>query len=316
MSMRRMPLVLLVLLLPVPGAAQPAETADPPRTPWGRPALTGVWTNSSLTPLERPDEYGEREFHTAPELAELQQTAVQRRIDALRGPEALLAVEFSEIWMEPGALSGRTSLITGPTGKIPPYTPEAEERLADGLRQPMTQRADSHDDRGYSERCLRFVTGGPPMMAFPFAPLVQIVQTPDHVVIQTEENHEIRIVHLDERPHVDQRIRLWRGDSRGRWEGDTLVIETTNFNGTGGFRNSGPELHLTERLTRVDADTIRYEFTADDPGTWTEPWSAEMPLRVSPAPIYEHACHEGNYTLPLVLSGARAQERRAEEAAR
>ena len=154
------------------------------------------------------------------------------------------------------------------------------------------------------------------MMAFPFAPLVQIVQTPDHVVIQTEENHETRIVPLDDRPHVDPRIRLWRGDSRGRWEGDTLVIETTNFNGMGGFRNSGPELHLTERLTRVDADTILYGFTADDPGTWTEPWSAEMPLRVSPAPTYEHACHEGNYTLPLVLSGARAQERRAEEGAR
>ena len=122
--------------------------------------------------------------------------------------------------MEPGALSGRTSLVTGPTGRIPPYTPEARARLADGLRQPLTRRADSHDDRGYSERCLRFVTGGPPMMAFPFAPLVQIFQTRDHVVFQNEEDHEIRIVHLDERPHVDPGITLWRGDSRGRWEGD------------------------------------------------------------------------------------------------
>ena len=307
--MRRMPLVMLVLLFAVRGAAQPTEAADIPRTPWGRPALGGVWTNSTLTPLERPDEYGDREYHTAVELAELQRTAVRRRIDALPEPEATLAVEFSDIWMEPGALSGRTSLVTGPSGKIPPYTPEAQARLADGLRQPLTQRADSHDDRGYSERCLRFVTGGPPMMAFPFAPLVQIFQTQDHVVFQNEEDHEIRIVHLDERPHVDPRITLWRGDSRGRWEGDTLVIETTNFHGKGGFRGSGPALHLTERLTRVDADTILYGFTVDDSGTWTEPWSAEMPLRVSPAPLYEHACHEGNYTLPLVLSGARAQER-------
>ena len=306
---RRLPFVALLLLVPVQGAAQPVESADIPRTPWGRPVLQGVWTNSSLTPLERPEEYGEREFLTPEELVELQRGAVQGRIDALPEPEATLAVEFSEIWMEPGPLSGRTSLVTGPTGRIPAYTDAALARLADGLRQPLTQRADSHDDRGYSERCLRFVTGGPPMMAFPFAPLLQIFQTPDHVVIQNEENHEIRVIPLEDRPHVDPRIRLWRGDSRGRWEGDTLVVETMNFHGKGGFRGSGPELHLTEKLTRIDADTVLYEFTADDPGTWTEPWTAEMPLKVSPAPIYEHACHEGNYTLPLVLNGARVQER-------
>ena len=138
---------------------------------------------------------------------------------------------------------------------------------------------------GYSERCLRFVTGGPPMIAFAFAPLLQIFQTPDDVVIQNEENHEIRVIPFEERPHVHPRIRLWRGDSRGRWEGDTLVVETMNFNGKGGFRGSGPALHLTERLTRVDADTVLYEFTVDDPETWTEPWTAEMPLKVSPAPV-------------------------------
>ena len=309
---RRLPLAALLLVFPVQGLAQPAAGGDIPRTPWGSPVLQGVWTNSSLTPLERPEEYGDREFHTAEELEELQRGAVQGRIDALPEPEATLAVEFSEIWMEPGPLSGRTSLVTGPTGKIPAYTAAAQERLADGLRQPLTQRADSHDDRGYSERCLRFVTGGPPMMAFPFAPLLQIFQTPDHVVIQTEENHEIRVIHLDGRSRIDPRIRLWRGDSRGRWEGDTLVVETVNFNGKGGFRGSAAALHLTERFTRVDAETILYEFTADDPGTWTEPWTAEMPLKVSPAPLYEHACHEGNYTLPLVLNGARVQERAAE----
>ena len=312
--MSRLALVALMLPVAVAGRAQTADPAggDIPRTPWGSPVLQGVWTNSSLTPLERPDEYGEREFHTAEELEELQRGAVQGRIDALPEPEATLAVEFSEVWMEPGPLSGRTSLVTGPTGRIPAYTAAAQERLADGLRQPLTQRADSHDDRGYSERCLRFVTGGPPMMAFPFAPLLQIFQTPDHVVIQTEENHEIRVVHLDGRPRIDPRIRLWRGDSRGRWEGDTLVVETVNFNGKGGFRGSAAALHLTERFTRVDAETVLYEFTADDPGTWTEPWTAEMPFRVSPAPLYEHACHEGNYTLPLVLNGARVQERAAE----
>ncbi|MXY17637.1 MAG: hypothetical protein F4Y57_11730 [Acidobacteria bacterium] len=310
--MRRLALVAFLLLVPGQGAAQPPAGGDIPRTAWGAPDLGGVWTNSTLTPLERPEEYGDREFHTAEEVAELQPGAVQGRIDALPEPEATLAVEFSEIWMEPGPLSGRTSLVTGPTGKIPAYPAAAQVRLADGLRQPTTQRADSHDDRGYSERCLRFVTGGPPMMAFPFAPVLQIFQTPDHVVIQTEENHEIRVVHLDGRPGINPRIRLWRGDSRGRWEGDTLVVETVNFNGKGGFRGSADALHLTERFTRVDGDTILYEFTADDPGTWTEPWTAEMPLKVSPAPLYEHACHEGNYSLPLVLSGARAQERAGE----
>ena len=310
--MRLLTPVAFLLLVPGPGVAQPPVGGDIPRTAWGAPDLGGVWTNSTLTPLERPAEYGDREFHTAEEVEELQRGAVQGRIDALPEPEATLAVEFSEVWMEPGPLSGRTSLVTGPTGKIPAYTAAAQERLADGLRQPLTQRADSHDDRGYSERCLRFVTGGPPMMAFPFAPVLQMFQTPDHVVIQTEENHEIRVVHLDQRPRIDPRIRLWRGDSRGRWEGDTLLVETVNFNGKGGFRGSADALHLTERFTRVDGDTILYEFTADDPGTWTEPWTAEMPLKVSPAPLYEHACHEGNYTLPLVLSGARVQERAGE----
>ena len=309
----RLPLVVLLLLVPVKGAAQPADAGDIPRTPWGRPSLQGVWTNSTLTPLERPEGLGDQEFYAAAEVAELQKVAVQGRIDALPEPEATLAVEFSEVWMEPGPLSRRTSLVTGPTGKIPAYTAAALERLADGLRQPLTQRADSHDDRGYSERCLRFVTGGPPMMAFPFAPVLQIFQTPDHVVIQTEENHEIRVIPLDGRPRIDPRIRLWRGDARGRWEGDTLVVETVNFNGKGGFRGSAAALRLTERLTRVDAGTIQYEFTVVDLETWEEPWTAEMPLRVSPAPLYEHACHEGNYTLPLVLNGARAQERRAAE---
>ena len=238
MSTSRLSVMVLLLLFPVVGEAQLAGAVEIPRTPWGRPAFQGVWTNSTLTPLERPAELGAREFHTAAEVAALQRVAVQQRIDALPEPEATLAVEFSEIWMEPGPLSQRTSLVTGPTGKIPPFTPAARQRLADGLNQPLTQRADSHEDRGYSERCLRFVTGGPPMMAFPFAPVHQIFQTPDHVAFLHEENHEIRVIHLDERPRVHPRIRLWRGDSRGRWEGDTLVIETTNFNGTGGFRGS------------------------------------------------------------------------------
>ena len=308
---RRLSLVALLLLVPVQGEAQPADAAGIPRTSWGRPDLGGMWTNATLTPLERPAEFSDREFHTPEEAEDLQRSAVQERIGKIPEAESLLAVEQGEEWLEPGALSGRTSLITGPTGRIPPFTPAAKERMADGLNQLYTVRAHSHEDRPYSERCLRFESSGPPMLAFPIANVHQIFQTPDLVVFWHEENHEMRFIPLDERPHVHPRIRLWRGDSLGHWEGDTLVIETTNFNGTGGFHGSGPGLRLTERLTRVDADTILYEFTVADPETWTEPWTAEMPMRVSPSPMYEHACHEGNYSLPLILNGARVQERRA-----
>ena len=309
---RRLPLAALLLVFPVQAAAQPAQSGDIPRTPWGRPDLGGVWINGTLTPLERPEEFGDREFHTAEEVAALQRVVVQQRIAAVPEPEATLGVEQGPAWFEPDALSGRTSLVTGPAGKIPPYTAAAQERLADGLNQLYTVQAHSHEDRPYSERCLRFYSSGPPMMAFPVANVHQIFQTPDHVVFLHEENHEYRVIHLDERPRIDPRIRLWRGDSRGRWEGDVLVITTANFNGTGGFRGSGAGLRLTERLTRVDADTIQYEFTVADPDTWPEPWTAEMPLTVSPGLLYEHACHEGNYSLPLILNGARVQEQAAE----
>ena len=307
----RLTLIVLLLLLPVEGGAQSTDTLKTPRTPWGTPDLRGVWINSTLTPLERPIELGDREFYTKAEVEELQRVSVTQRIESVPEPETGLAVEFSDIWMEAGPLSGRTSLIIGPTGRIPPLTPAGEERKTGGKNGGLTERADSHEDRPWGERCLRFRTGGPPMMAFPFLPFHQIFQTPDHVAFLHEENHEIRIIPLDGRQHVSRGIRLWRGDSRGHWEGDTLVIETTRFNGTGGFSGSGAGLQLTERLQRVDADTVLYEFTVVDPETWTEPWTAEMPLRASPEPLYEHACHEGNYSLPLVLSGARAQEHAA-----
>ena len=150
------------------------------------------------------------------------------------------------------------------------------------------------------------------MMAFGAANVHHIFQTPDRVAFLHEEGHVVRIIHLDARPRIDPRIRLWSGDSRGRWEGDTLVVETTNFNGIDGFRGSGPGLHLTERLTRVDDETILYGFTVEDVETWTEPWSVEMPLLASAGQLYEHACHEGNYSLVNILRGARVQEREAE----
>ena len=292
--------------------AQSEGTGEMPRTPWGTPDFRGVWTNSTLTPLERRPELGDKEFYTEAELEELQATAFQFWRSTPE-TERQLAVESSAAWLEPGPLSRRTSLITGPGGRIPLLTPAAERRrdAAGGVvgTRFLTERADSHEDRPWSERCLVFETGGPPMMAFPIAAYHQIFQTPDHVAFLHEENHDTRIIPLDGRPHVSHGIRLWRGDSRGHWDGDTLVIETTNFNGQGGFSGSGPALQLIERLTWADAGTVLYEFTVTDPETWAEPWTAEMPLLASTNQLYEHACHEGNYSLPLVLSGARAQER-------
>ncbi len=301
----------LLALAPGWAAAQPAESADMPRTSWDRPDLGGVWVNGSTTPLERPESFGDREFLRAGEAEELPRQLFTDRLGPLTPQERALSVEGGPARAGGGPLSRRTSLVTGPTGRIPPFTPAAQERLADGLNQFITERADSHEDRGYSERCLRFVSGGPPMMAFGVANVHHIFQTPDLVAFLHEEGHVVRIIHLDARPRIDARIRLWSGDSRGRWEGDTLVVETTNFNGIDGFRGSGPGLHLIERLTRVDDETILYEFTVDDPETWTEPWSVEMPLLVSAGRLYEHACHEGNYSLVNILRGARVQEREA-----
>ena len=322
--------VVAVLIVIAPGstAAQPPDGTDIPRTPWGRPELNGVWVNGTTTPLERPEPFGDREFLAEGEEEELRKLTTFDRLrihtslvpsestTRLRQNERVLAVEGGEAWRERGTQSGRTSLVTGPTGRIPALTPAAHERLADGRNQFITGRADSHEDRGYSERCLRFVTGGPPMMAFGIANVHQIFQTPDHVVFLHEEGHPVRVIHLDAMPSIDPRIQLWVGDSRGRWEGDTLVVETTNFNGIDGFRGSGPGLHLTERLTRVDDEKILYAFTVEDPETWTEPWSVEMPLLVSAGLLYEHACHEGNYSLVNILRGARVQERAAAEGTR
>ena len=284
-----------------------------PRTSWDRPDLGGVWVNGTTTPLERPESFGDREFLRAGEAEELPRQLFTDRLGPLTPQERTLSVEGGPARAGGGPLSRRTSLVTGPTGRIPPLTPAAQERLADGLNQFITERADSHEDRGYSERCLRFVSGGPPMMAFGVANVHHIFQTPDLVAFLHEEgprraHHPPRRAAAHRRPHQALERRL--AGPLGR--GDTLVVETTNFNGIDGFRGSGPGLHLVERLTRVDDETILYEFTVDDPETWTEPWSVEMPLLVSAGQLYEHACHEGNYSLVNILRGARVQEREAE----
>ena len=224
------------------------------------------------------------------ELAERKSEAFDRYLEGIGlAADAAISGEFTQDWMESGSVTRRTSLIVGPDGTMPPLTPQAEARRAavraSGDRpldshedRPLGERClkfatggppmrDSHEDRPLGERCLKFATGGPPMSPFVFLSLVHILQTPEHVALIVEENHATRVVPLDGRSHIDPRLRLWRGNSVGRWEGETLVIETTNFSGKGGYRGAGEGLRLTERLRRLDADTVLYGFTVNDPDT-------------------------------------------------
>jgi len=211
----------------------------------------------------------------------------------------------------------QTSLIVDPAdGRIPPFTPEAQTRIAARRAAARSHGpADSYEDRSLFERCL---TRGVPegMLPGPYNNNMKLVQTPGYVLIFTEMIHDARIIPMDGRAHDSPAIRKWMGDSRGRWEGNTLVVDTTNFTDKTFFRGSGANLHIVERFTRVDADTLEYRFTVDDPTTWTAPWTVAYPMVKTEGPIYEYACHEGNYGLVGILAGARSEERAAEEVAR
>jgi hypothetical protein len=290
-----------------------------PRTPDGQPDLQGVWSNATLTPLERPAAFAGREFLTEQEQAE-NEKALKPRTKASAGTEA--HYDFLQYGLDPlqakRASSRRTSLIVDPPdGHIPPLTPEAKKRAA-ARAQARKQSGpfDGPESRSLSERCILMAGEGPPMLPEAYNSNLQFQQGPGYVAILQEEIHDTRIIPLDGRPHLGPNIRQLMGDSRGRWEGHTLVVDTTNFTDQTNFRGSGENLHVVERFTRVNEDTILYEFTVEDPTTWTRPWKAELPMVKTKGPIFEFACHEGNYGLANNLSGARAQEKAAEEAKR
>ncbi len=305
------------------------------RMPDGRPDLQGLWTTQTFTPLQRPERFEGREFLTDEEMAELTDVLTAEGVDPLRGgafTQALAADGAEErrdttlqadpthydnsVWLRtenPKALSSRrTSLIVEPpNGRIPSRNEQGQERAA--ARRAM-RGYDSYQNRPLAERCLAWPHEGPPMIPPPYNDLYQIFQVPGYVVLFPEmANNPARIIPTDGRPHVSPRIRQWPGHSTGRWDGDTLVVDTTNFTDKTGFQGSGDALHVVERFTRVDADTILYEFTVDDPGTWSSPWSVEMPMTTTEGPLYEYTCHEGNYGMRNTLRGARAIDRRAEE---
>ena len=300
----------LALSMPLAAAAQG-------RTPWGDPDLQGIWTNDVVTPLERPAGLGARELLTDEELAEAAAANARRQIDT-GGPRAgdpILLQGYNQFWMPNRDVSRQTSLIVDPPdGRVPPLTPVGGRREALTLESSQGVSArdiehrrhnDGPEGRSLWERCL---TRGLPRLPDFYNNNALILQTPDHVVVHMEMIHETRVIPLDRRPHLDDGIRQWHGDPRGRWEGDALVVETTNFSGKTNFKGSRDGLHLVERFTRADADTLVHEVTVTDPDTWTRPWTARIPIRRSDGPLFEYACHEGNYAMYNTLAGARAEE--------
>ncbi len=288
-----------------------------PRTRDGRPDLQGIWTNSTLTPLERP-----AEFEGKPALTEAEAAAYEKRLleqgnrdrrDG--GAEADVGRAYNELFFERGDRMARigntirTAMVVDPAdGRVPALTADAQKRLQAARNLARLHPADGAENRSLQERCLYWPTTGPPMLPGPYNNTYQIYQTPGYVMILSEMIHEARIIPLDGRPHAAAAIRKWTGDAIGHWEGDTLVVDSTNFTNKTGFRGSDENLHVIERFTRTGPDTIIYRFTIDDPTAFTRSWTAELPLRATPGPIYEYACHEGNYALVDILTGARADE--------
>ena len=307
---------LALAALAVP-AAQPGWT--PPRTPDGHPDLQGYWTNDTFTPLERPRELAGKAVFTEEEAAAYLKV---RRDEFLAQPKDNIHYDDA-IWQDETYsrhANRRTSLIVDPPdGRLPPLTEQALAReAARAAAARASGPADSAQQRSLAERCISWGNVGPPMLPPSYNANLQILQTRDHVVIRHEMIHEDRVIRLDGRPHLPPVIRQLAGDSRGRWDGNTLVVDTTNFTDKTNFRGAprntrrdiyaSAAIHVVERFTPVDADTIRYEFTVEDPETWVRPWSGEVPIRRFEGPILEDACHEGNYGLTNILRGARVED--------
>jgi hypothetical protein len=288
------------------------------RTPDGPPDLQGVWTFATVTPLERPKEFEGKEFLTEKEAAAFEQQAarnVDDRGEGSVGTAADVGAAYNQFWWDRGTKvvpTRRSSLIIDPKdGRLPAISAEGQKRAERAARR--VDPPAGPEDRSLWERC---ITHSPiPRMSTGYNNHLQIFQGPGYVAIMYEMIHEIRIIPLDARPHVTSGIRQWLGDSRGRWDGNTLIVETTNFTDKTSFRGASENLRLVERFSRLDADTLDYQFTVDDPSTWSKPWTASLPMpRVNNA-MYEYACHEGNYGLAGQLSGARAEEKAAAERA-
>ena len=313
-------MVAIGLIGPVAAAAQ-TNAMHSPRTSWGDPDLGDVWDFRTLTPMERPAALADKEFLTSEEAAEFEERALlERNADRRDGAERSygqgsdIERAYNDFWWDYGnSLTGdkRTSLIVDPPDGRIPWTPAGKQRPGTFAAAFSGIPAAGPEDRALSERCILGFNSGPPMAPSAYNNNVQIFQTPGTVVILNEMIHDARIVPLDDRPHLSEEHRQWMGDSRGRWDGDTLVVETTNFLRETHFTGSSSNLRLVERFSRIDDDTLLYEFTAEDPTTFARPWTAQIPMQHSDGSLFEYACHEGNYGMYNLLTGARADDEAA-----
>ena len=302
--------IAVALLAPADPAAQTqgaaADDWELSHTAWGDPDLQGVvWSFATITPLERPAVYAGRDRLTEEEVVALNADALTR---GDQPPPPGDPGAYNAFWFDRGESTGRTSLIVDPPNGRIPFTPDGRQRL-DERRALLGRPAHGPEDRSPGERCVHHTKAGPPMSAGGYNNHLRVFQAPGHVVIWTEQNHDARIIPMDGRPPVAGAIRQWMGDSRGRWEGDTLVVETANYNGKAYYQGSTHAMHLVERLTRTGADTLEYEYTVSDPASYTRAWTASITMTPIEGDLYEFACHEGNYGMEGILAGARADER-------
>jgi hypothetical protein len=306
-------LAAVVLVFPVLVSGQRAGSD-------ARPNLEGIWNSATTTPLERPGELKDKPFFTPEEAAAWERRFAERNAEP--SPEALKARggtgTYNTFYREYGTRTVktlRTSIVTDPPdGRIPALTPAAADIKRRRIER--QKQGENPEDLGLQDRCLAFLTAGPPLLPYSYNSNYQIVQTEEAVLIHAEMIHDARVVHLDGRPHLPPGIRLWLGDSIGHWDGDTLVVDTTNFNDGGGFYGDAGgnfgwdrNVHMIERFSLFDADTLLYQFEIDNPTAFTKPWKGELTMTRSTGPIYEFACHEGNYSLTNMLRGYRAVER-------
>lgn len=321
-------LVIIGCAIPAVGqSAPPAKKVwTPPRTPDGQPDLQGVWTNNTVTPLERPKDLAGKEFYTDAELSAGMKKEHERldlNVEEGRPTEPGTAddvhYDFSEYGLDRAqtklAWNRRTSIIVGADGTIPPLTPDAAKRRAERRAKAKGHQFDGPESLSLSARCIARANVGPPLLPAAYNSNLQIVQGSGYVVIEAEMIHDARVIPTDGRPHVAKNVKQWMGDSVGHWEGNTLVIDTTNFTDLNPFEDA-QNLHVVERLTRVDRETILYRFTVQDPGMWTKPWSGELPITKMQGQLYEYACHEANYGLVNTLRGARVAEQEAAKKAK
>ncbi len=300
--------VALTWLAPAGSAAQPQDTAVEDwtlsYTTWGDPDLQGVWSFATLTPLERAVSHAGRERLTAEEVVALNAEALTR---GDQPPPPGDPGAYNAFWFDRGESTGRTALIVDPPEGRIPFTPEGRQRL-NARRALLGRPAHGPEDRSPGERCVHHTKAGPPMSAGGYNNHLRLIQTPGYVVVWTEQIHDARIIPMDGRSPIAGAIRQWMGDSRGRWEDDTLVVETTNFNGKAAYQGSADGLHLVERFTRTGAGALGYEYTVSDPATYDRPWTASITMTPIEGDLYEFACHEGNYGMEGILAGARADE--------